>query len=69
MSLAQVFPELQSLSRMDKIRLIQFLAQELERDDSSVIEPGQSYPVWSPDCAFSAANALMQALEDEKIQQ
>ena len=54
---------------MDKIRLIQFLAQELERDDSSVIESGQSYPVWSPDCAFSAANALMQALEDEKSQQ
>jgi hypothetical protein len=68
MSLAQVLPEVQSLSRADKIRLIQFLAQELESDDRSVIEPGQSYPVWSPDRAFSAANALMQALEDEKIQ-
>ena len=66
MSLAQVLPEVQSLSRVDKIRLIQFLAQELERDDSSMIESGQSYPVWSPDRAFSAANALMQALEDEK---
>ena len=69
MSLAHVLPEVQSLSRKDKIRLIQFLAQELERDDSSVIESGQSYPVWSPDCTFSAANALMQALEDEKSQQ
>ena len=69
LSLAQVLPEVQSLSRMDKVRLIQFLAQELERDDTSVIEPGQSYPVWSPDSAFSAANVLMQALEDEKTQQ
>jgi hypothetical protein len=69
MSLAQVLPEVQSLSRMDKIRLIQFLAQELERDDSCVIEPGQSYPVWSPDTAYSAASALMQALEEEKRRQ
>ncbi len=66
MSLAEVLPEVHLLSRMDKIRLIQCLAQDLERDDSTVIEPGQSYPVWSPDCAFSAANDLMQALEDEK---
>ena len=66
MSLAEVRPEVQSLSRLDKIRLIQFLAQELERDESSLIEPGRSYPVWSPDRAFSAAAALLEALEDEK---
>ena len=59
MSLARVLAELQSLSRVDKIRLIQLLAQELERDDSSVIETGQSYPVWSPDSAFSAAHVLL----------
>ena len=66
MSLAEVMPEVQSLSRLDKIRLIQFLAQELERDERSLIEPGRSYPVWSPDRAFSAAAALLSALEDEK---
>ena len=66
MSLAEVLPEVQSLSRLDKIRLIQFLAQELERDESNLIEPGRSYPVWSPDRAFSAAAALLEALEDEK---
>ena len=69
MSLAQVLPEVQSLSRMDKIRLIQFLAQELEHDDSGVIELGQSYPIWSPESAFSAADTLMRALEDEKPRQ
>jgi hypothetical protein len=31
-----------------------------------LIEPGRSYPVWSPDRAFTAAAALLQALEDEK---
>jgi flagellar basal body rod protein FlgF len=68
MSLAEVLPKVQSLSRLDKIRLIQFLAQELERDDDGLIEPGKSYPVGSPDPAFTAAAALLQALEDEKGQ-
>jgi hypothetical protein len=68
MSLAQVLPEVQSLSRLETIRLIQILAQDLERDESGLIESGRSYPVWSPDRAFTAAAALLQALEDEKGQ-
>ena len=68
MSLIEVLPEVQTLSRVDKIRLIQFLARELERDEESLIESGRSYPVWSPDRAFTAAAALLQALEEEKGQ-
>jgi len=34
-----------------------------------LIQPGGSYPVWSPDRAFTAAAALMNALEDEKAKQ
>jgi hypothetical protein len=67
-ALAEVLPEVQSLSRLDKIRLIQVLAQELEHDESDVIEPGQSYPVWSPDRAFTAAEALLQALAVDRGQ-
>ncbi len=66
MSLVEVLPEVQALSRFDKIRLIQFLARALERDDGGLIEPGQSYPIWSPDRAFTAAAALLQALEVDK---
>jgi hypothetical protein len=66
MSLTEILPEVQALSRLDKIRLIQFLAQELERDESALIEPGRSYPIWSPDRAFSAAAALLESLEEEK---
>jgi hypothetical protein len=66
MSLTELLPEVQSLSRIDKIKLIQILAQDLERDESSLIEPGQSYPVWSPDQAFEAAAVLLQVLEEEK---
>jgi hypothetical protein len=68
MPLTEVLPEVQALSRLDKIRLIQFLAQELEQDETALIEPGRSYPVWSPDRAFTAAAALLQALEEEKSQ-
>jgi hypothetical protein len=63
MPLSQVLADVQSLSRLDKIRLIGFLAQELERDEAGLIEPGRSYPLWSPDRAFAAAAALLQALE------
>ncbi|MGL4549625.1 MAG: hypothetical protein ACRC33_00445 [Gemmataceae bacterium] len=66
MSLTEVLPDVQSLSRLDKIRLIQFLARELERDGGGLIEPGRSYPVWSPETAYPAAAALLQALEKDK---
>ncbi len=66
MSLAEVLPDVQSLSRLDKIRLIQIVAQGLEQDESGVIEAGQSYPVWSPDRAFSAAATMLEVLESEK---
>jgi hypothetical protein len=68
MSLPEVLLEVRALSRLDKIRLIQFLAQELERDESDLIEPGRSYPVWSPDRAFTAAAALLEALAEDKVQ-
>jgi hypothetical protein len=68
MSLVEVLPEVKSLSRIDKIRLIQILAQDLEGDAGDLIEAGRSYPVWSPDRAFSAAAVLLQTLEEDKAQ-
>jgi len=68
MSLAEVLPEAQALSRLDKLRLIQFLAQELESEAGGLIEPGRSYPVSSPDRAFTAAAALLHPLEEDKGQ-
>jgi len=66
MSLTEVLPEVQTLSRLEKISLIEFLTQELERDKDSLIEPGRSYPVWSPDRAYSAASKLLQVLDEDK---
>jgi hypothetical protein len=66
MSLTEVLPDVRTLSRSEKIRLIQYLAQDLERDEGSLIESDRSYPIWSPDRAFAAAAELLKALEDEK---
>jgi hypothetical protein len=68
MSLVAILPDVQSLSRLEKIRLIQLLARELEENESDLIEPGRSYPVWSPDRAFPAAAAMLQALEEDRTQ-
>lgn len=69
MSLAQVLPEIQSLSRQDKIRLIQIIAQDLEQDAIFAIENGATYPVLSPDREFAAAAVLLRVLEEEGDQQ
>lgn len=67
MSLTEMLPNINSLSRVEKLRLIQLLAQELaEGEDNPAIPANQSYPVWSPDQAFAAADTLLQSLRAEK---
>lgn len=66
MSLVEMLPNIQSLPRADKLRLIQFLAQELaEAEAPPLLVSGQSYPVWSPDQAFEAAAALLETLRED----
>jgi hypothetical protein len=66
MSLVEMLPNIQSLPRADKLKLIQLLAQELaEAEGSPTLQEGQSYPVWSPDEAFAAADTLLQTLRPE----
>ena len=63
MSLVELLPNIHSLPRADKLRLIQFLAQELaEGEASPLLEAGKEYPVWSPDQSFTAAEILLQTL-------
>lgn len=67
MSLIEILPDIQSLARADKLRLIQFLAQELaEAEAPPSLVAGQSYPIWSPDQAFAAAETLLQTLHAEQ---
>jgi len=53
------------LSRVDKLRLIQLLAEELAGDEGAGIKVNQSYAVWSPDSAFEAADVMLAALANE----
>ena len=66
MSITEVLPEVRSLSRGDKLKLIQLLAQELERDETEIIAPNRDYPVWSPDAAFAAGATMLDVLAEEK---
>jgi len=65
-ALVELIPEAKSLSRVDKLRLIQILAEELAGDEpSNNIKADQSYAVWSPESAFQAADVMLQALANE----
>ena len=48
MSLTELLPEVQTLSRLDKLHLIQFLAQELERGEGGLIVLPITGPITPP---------------------
>ena len=66
MSIAEMLPEVRSLSRQDKIKLISLLAQELEQEENEIIEANRDYPIWSPDTAFSAGQTMLEVLAEEQ---
>lgn len=69
MSLAEVLPTVQRLSRADKLRLIELVAAELGRsEETTLLEAGQTYPIWSPHDAYQAAEVLLHMLEEGKPQ-
>jgi hypothetical protein len=67
MSIVEVLPTIRALSRVDKLRLIQLLAEDLAQDEQAVpFEANHTYPLWSPDRAYEAAAVLLQELEQER---
>jgi hypothetical protein len=67
MSFVEMLPRVRALSRIDKLRLIQVLAEDLaQTEEPNPFEAGQTYPVRSPDRAFDAAALLMRELELER---
>lgn len=45
---AQLLTILRELSRADKLYIMQVLISELAQQETDLIKPDQSYPVWSP---------------------
>jgi hypothetical protein len=65
-SLGELLPVVRLLAHQDKLRLLQFLAGELAREQGiPEIQPGAAYPFWSPYDAFEAAAGLERALGAE----
>jgi hypothetical protein len=66
LALPQLLSTLRTWPRADKLRLVQFLVDELAREEGiSQIEAGASYPIWTPHNAFDAAATLLRALQTE----
>jgi hypothetical protein len=63
MPLTQLMSQIQELPKIDKLRLMQFLATELvKEEDVNFFVANQEYPVWSPYNCSEAANVLMDLL-------
>lgn len=66
MTVIELFPTLRSLSRADKLKVMQFLIAELAREEEPMLQPGATYSVWSPLNSHEAAHKLAQLLESEQ---
>lgn len=70
MSLPELMSQIQELPKLDKLKLMQFLATELvKEEDSNFFVAGQEYPVWSPYNCSEAANVLMDLLATKQQEQ
>jgi hypothetical protein len=64
MTLAEVLPLVRQLSSLEKLKLIQILAGELEATQEFVmLDPNATYDLPTPYDSFGAGSVLMGALE------
>ncbi|MGH1395924.1 MAG: hypothetical protein ACRAVC_18140 [Trichormus sp.] len=65
---SELISTLKGLSRADKFHVIQILISELAQQETDLIQPHQSYPVWSPYDAVEAAKTMLQVRQDAQNQ-
>jgi hypothetical protein len=65
---SELISTLQGLSRADKLYVMQVLISELAQQETDLIKPNQSYPVWSPHDAVEAADTMLKVLQASKPQ-
>ncbi len=66
-ALPDLLPAIRSLSKADKLRVIELLAGDLAREENTpLLRPGASYEVWTPIDAFEAAAILLRELDKAK---
>jgi hypothetical protein len=64
----ELISTLRELSRSDKFYIMQILILELVQQETDLIKPDQSYPVWSPYDAVEAADTMLNVLKAAKAQ-
>jgi len=65
MSLQELMPTLRELDRADKLRAVQFLVNEIAKEELP-FEMGKEYPIWSPYDSHEAAKTMLEMLEADK---
>jgi len=64
MLLDELIPTVKELPRVDKLRLMQFLATDLaEAEDVKPLVIREQYPVWTPVNAVATGETLLQLLQ------
>lgn len=66
MTISEVLPTLKALNHKDKIRAIQFLANEVAKEEEIFFEEGKTYEIWSPFEAYEAASQLEKLLAEKE---
>jgi hypothetical protein len=64
----ELISTLRELSRSEKFYIMQILISELAQQETDLIKPDQSYPVWSPYDAVEAADTMLKVLRAAKAQ-
>jgi len=66
MSIAEIIPAVQALSRGEKFHLAQMLLEDLAREELPPdFKQGQIYPIYTPEYAPGAAAQLAELLREE----
>jgi hypothetical protein len=65
---SELISTLRGLSRADQFCIMQILISELAQQETDLIKPDQSYPVWSPYDAVEAADTMLKVLKASKTQ-
>ena len=66
MTITEVLPTLKALNYKDKIRAIQFLANEVAKEKDSVFFDNQKHEFISQTDAFEASRVLQKLLDEQK---
>ncbi len=66
MTITEVLPTLKALNHKDKIRAIQFLANEVAKEEDSIFLNNQEHEFVSQTDAFEASWVLQKLLDEQK---